>query len=278
MYKQIPEYCRPCLERLAKQAMGLACGEEPEKISKALSWLDELYDENISPPVIASELHRRVKKYCQHEDPYAPLKAKEIEIGQKIAEIYGKDFQKGFRERLLFSLLGNTIDFFRPPEEIEEVLKTGITLAIDHIAEIENHLKKTQTVILLTDNTGEVFFDIPLLSWLTDQGYETYYAVKPKPIQNDLSLPDLEKLNLKIPAKVITTGAEMVGLDLNYASEEFRRLYFEADLVLAKGMGHFETLSMKAQRNNIAFLLCAKCVPVARALEVSLKSYVVFWK
>ncbi|AEH44226.1 protein of unknown function DUF89 [Thermodesulfatator indicus DSM 15286] len=275
-FKQIPEYCRPCLENLVKQAMGFACGEDHEKLTLALSWLDEIYDESTSPPLIASKLHCRIKNYCQNEDPYAPLKTREIDISRDIFQRYGKDFEDSFRKRLIFSLLGNTIDFFRPPEDIEEVLKTGLTLAIDHVIEIENRLKQSQTIILLTDNAGEVFFDLPLLKWFSQRGYEIYYAVKPKPIQNDLSLSDLEKLHLKIPAKVIATGAEMVGLDLDYASEEFKKLYLNADLVLAKGMGHFETLSMKPGREEIAFLLCAKCVPVATALKVPHKSYVVF--
>jgi len=44
---------------------------------------------------------------------------------------------------------------------------------------------------------------------------------------------------------------------------------------VAKGMGHFETLVNDPQR-ELFFLLCAKCVPVARALGVKVNDYVVF--
>ncbi len=276
-YQQIPSYCRPCLERLARQAMSLACRPEEENLKKALNWLEELYSPDIPPPVIASHLHRRVKKYCASKDPYAPLKEKEIEIAQKMAKVLLPAYQGSLRKLLYFALLGNAIDFFRPTEEIEKALREGLKLALDESEKVAHKLQKASSFLLLTDNAGEVFFDLPLLSYLKERGLEVFYGVKPKPIQNDLSLPDLERLNLSLPAKVISTGAEMVGLSLSEASKEFKEIYFGVDLVMAKGMGHFETLSAEPGR-EIIFALCAKCVPVARALRVELNDYVLFAK
>ncbi len=273
-YRQIPRYCRPCLERLAQQAMELACGGEPEKIKRALSWLSELYRPDLPPPIIASKLHRRIKRFCQNEDPYLPLKEKEVEVARRMASSLKARYGPSLEELLLFSLLGNAIDFFRSPEEIEKAMTQRVKLAIDHRAKIKALLSTAKQVLFLTDNTGEVFFDLPLLEWLAQNGPKTFYAVKPVPIQNDLSLSDLKRLGLRLPVPVISTGAEMVGLDLSEAGEEFRALFYQADLVLAKGMGHFETLS-KETHPGLCFLLCAKCYPVAQALGVELNSYVV---
>lgn len=273
-YSQIPRYCRSCLERLARQAMHLACQATPENEALALNWLDEFYAPEIPPPIIASLLHRRIKKYCQNPDPYRPLKEKEIELARRMAQALRPYYPDTFEDLLLFSLLGNAIDFFRPPEEVEEAFKEGVNLSIDHRPQLSQMLSRTRKLLFLTDNAGEVFFDLPLLSWLKKQGIEVFYAVKPVPIQNDLSLADLEGLGLEIPAQVVSTGAEMVGLSLSEASPEFRELFDEADLILAKGMGHYETLS-DLNRSNLGFLLCAKCVPVSNSLEVELNSYVV---
>ena len=273
-YRQIPQYCRPCLERLARQAINLACNPDPEKEALALSWLEELYAPEIPPPIIASRLHRRVKKHCQNPDPYEPLKEKEIAVAREMASLLREQYTSSFEDLLLFSLLGNAIDFFRSPEEIREAFAQGVSLEIDHRPQIKERLAQARHVLFLPDNVGEVFFDLPLLKWLVENGYETYYAVKPVPIQNDLSLEDLKRLSLEIPAKVVTTGAEMVGLTLEEASPQFRSLFEEADLILAKGMGHFETLSSYGG-DNLVFLLCAKCVPVSKALKVNLHSYVI---
>ena len=47
-----------------------------------------------------------------------------------------------------------------------------------------------------------------------------------------------------------------------------------ADLVLAKGMGYWETLSELPAEGKVFHLLKAKCRPVAASLGVSLDSYV----
>ena len=51
------------------------------------------------------------------------------------------------------------------------------------------------------------------------------------------------------------------------ASPEFRQRFADADLILAKGMGHFETLA-HLDDPRIFFLLQAKCRPIAAALGV----------
>ena len=273
-YQQVPEHCRPCLERLAKQAMELACGDGPEKIEKALAWLSELYHPEIPPPIIASKLHRRIKAFCENEDPYRPLKEREIEIARRMAQHLRSRYGSSFEELLLFSLLGNAIDFFRSPEEIEKALEQGVKLAIDHRPKIASLLAQAKQLLFLTDNAGEVFFDLPLLKWLAQKGPQTFYVVKPSPIQNDLSLADLTHLQLSLPVPVVNPGTEMVGLDLREAAPEFQALFWQSDLILAKGMGHFETLSEESHP-GLCFILCAKCYPVSRALQVDLNSYVI---
>ncbi len=273
-YRQIPSYCLPCLQRLVKQAVTLACGEDREKEELALSWLNEIYRPELPPPVIASHLHRRIKELCRNPDPYKPLKTKEIEIARRMASLLREKYRSTFEDLLLFALLGNAIDFFRPPEEIERAFRDGVKLSLDHRPQIKALLPQARLILLLADNAGEIFFDLPLLEWLAAEGFEAFYVVKPVPIQNDLSLEDIKNLGLELPVPVISSGVEMVGLDLDEAPEDFRRLFFRADLVLAKGMGHFETLST-VSHPGLCFLLCAKCVPVARALGIELHSYAV---
>ena len=100
------------------------------------------------------------------------------------------------------------------------------------------------------------------------------YAVKAGPIQNDLTLADLESSGLLAALEpVVDTGARTVGLDLDGVSPGFRELYEAANLIVAKGMGHFETMSHLADR-RVWFLLQAKCSPVAQALGVDLNAFV----
>ena len=59
---------------------------------------------------------------------------------------------------------------------------------------------------------------------------------------------------------------------MDETTEEFRRNFFEADIVICKGQGNFETLP-EAGREAF-YLLKAKCVVLSRLLHVDAGDYV----
>ncbi|PIW40244.1 MAG: hypothetical protein COW22_02815, partial [Chloroflexi bacterium CG15_BIG_FIL_POST_REV_8_21_14_020_46_15] len=70
------------------------------------------------------------------------------------------------------------------------------------------------------------------------------------------------------------TGVASPGVILDWASEQFREEFEAADLVFAKGMGHYESLSELPGQGKVFYCLMAKCRPVANSLGVPLNSYV----
>jgi uncharacterized protein with ATP-grasp and redox domains len=74
--------------------------------------------------------------------------------------------------------------------------------------------------------------------------------------------------------RVISTGTDTPGVDMEIASAEFKAEFAAADIVLAKGMGYWETLSELPAQGKVFHLLKAKCGPVASSLGVVLNSYV----
>jgi uncharacterized protein with ATP-grasp and redox domains len=75
--------------------------------------------------------------------------------------------------------------------------------------------------------------------------------------------------------KVMTTGVDEVGLHLPSCSDEFKAQFESADLIIAKGMGHYETMSELPIYGKFVYCLMAKCQPIANSLHVPLNSYVV---
>ena len=73
-------------------------------------------------------------------------------------------------------------------------------------------------------------------------------------------------------AKIVPHAKSCIGLDLTSVSDPFREVWDHADLVIAKGMGHFERLY--GMDKKIVYLLKAKCIPVANSLGVKLGSHV----
>jgi len=92
--------------------------------------------------------------------------------------------------------------------------------------------------------------------------------------RQDLTRQDLADSGLTEALEpVVDTGARTVGLNLNEISPEFQNLYDAAQIILAKGMGHFETMS-HLNDPRLWFLLQAKCAPVARSLGVAQNTFV----
>jgi uncharacterized protein with ATP-grasp and redox domains len=148
-----------------------------------------------------------------------------------------------------------------------------VPLALDHLEEALVGLRAGQGVLVLADNAGEQYFDAPLLAALNAAGLRVSYGVKGSPVQNDLAVYDVDEGALPAGVAVVSTGGAAVGVDLAASSEGFRSLVAGADLVVAKGMGHFETLIELASR-RVLLLAKAKCRPVAEGLGVPQGSFV----
>lgn len=202
------------------------------------------------------------------------MKEAEVAMARQLAILHTSASRDGLRSDIELAVRGNTIDFFKDPEEIQRDLMLPVEFAIDNIAQLESRLESSRRILYLADNTGEVFFDLRLVRNLGDFAPVTY-VVKEAPIQNDITLSDLERYGLSgdLPA-VITTGTDTPGVYLNEASADFRSAFEAADLVVAKGMGYWETFSESPPTGKVFHLLKAKCVPVAKSLGVPLDSYV----
>jgi uncharacterized protein with ATP-grasp and redox domains len=104
---------------------------------------------------------------------------------------------------------------------------------------------------------------------------EVTYVVKPSPVQNDLTLEDVRTSGLETElGRVMSTGVASPGIVFSLASARFKREFRSADLVFAKGMGHYEALSELPSKGRFFYCLRAKCQPVADSLGVPINSYV----
>ncbi|MCJ7521683.1 MAG: ARMT1-like domain-containing protein [Dehalococcoidia bacterium] len=271
------EECRYCLEGLLRQATGLAT-EEPElraKVIKAgLSFLDREFSTDKTSIAVATPLHRLVRDMTGNADPYSGIKEAEWEMAAEVRESLKEDPEGGLKKCLIYAVRGNSIDFFKDLKEIMEGMTGPVEFTIDDSNELERKLNGAANILYLADNAGEEPFDLPLVRLLETFAPVTY-VVKKSPVQDDIALSDLEKFGIvdELP-RVISTGTDTPGVDMEMASDEFKAEFTAADLVLAKGMGFWETLSELPGRGKVFHLLKAKCRPVADSLGVPLNSYV----
>jgi hypothetical protein len=86
-------------------------------------------------------------------------------------------------------------------------------------------------------------------------------AVRGAPVLNDATRADAEAAGLPDIVEVVDNGSDAPGTLLDDCSADFQRRFREADLIIAKGQGNFETLSETDA--HIYFLFKAKCPVIA---------------
>lgn len=269
--------CYPCLANLVRQAAELATDDyrlRVEAIDRGLKLLGRKFSTDKTSIAVATMLHRVVREVTGNADPYSRMKEAEVDLAKTLRRGWQANHERSLRNRIILAVRGNNIDFFKDMKQIKEGLRMPVEFAIDDIPKLERKLEKAESILYLADNAGEVFFDVPLVESLKDFAPVTY-VVKDSPVQNDITLDDLERFGLTEKlSRVITTGTDTPGVDMAMASQEFKAEFEAADLVLAKGMGYWETLSELPPQGKVFYLLKAKCKPVADSLGVTLNSYV----
>jgi uncharacterized protein with ATP-grasp and redox domains len=269
-------YCYECLQKLAKQAAELATNDERAKaraLSESLEILRDDFSMDCVSIVVATKIHDAVKRVTGNSDPYREMKDKEIEVARRLSKQI-KVEDDYFTSCLKFAALGNTIDFFRPLDIIQQDMKEPVNFAIDDSEKFEAKLKHTKKVLYLADNAGEVFFDLPLITWMRKRT-SVAYVVKSAPVQDDITVEDIRRTGLEAElGEILTTGTATPGVDFSQASAEFIHEFDSADVIFAKGMGYYESLSELPAEGKIFYCLRAKCQPVADSLKVPLNSFV----
>ncbi|ABW01653.1 damage-control phosphatase ARMT1 family protein [Caldivirga maquilingensis] len=180
-----------------------------------------------------------------------------------------------FKAATRVSIAGNLLDMgvasHKPPSELSLNSIMSMPFSIDHTSELYNMLSKGGLRVLwLFDNAGEAVFDTVLIDLIRGMGNTVTGVAKAEPgFQNDLTISDAEYAELGNHLdELISTGYAGSSIHLDKVSSEFLSRLKASDLVVAKGMAHFEYLSEVNLGKPTAFLLVPKCGPVARVLGV----------
>jgi hypothetical protein len=228
-----------------------------------------------TPPQISHQVHRIVRQETGVRDPYRAAKARSTEealrlypwMAQMVAEAHDR-----LDAAVRLSIAGNIIDLaanvdYDLRDEVTQVLQEPY--GIDDGDAFRIALDGAKQVLYLADNAGETVFDRPLIETVDAP---VIYAVKGHPTINDATIEDARAAGVDQVAELISTGSDAPGTVLETCSERFRRMYEEADLIIAKGQANYETLSREGPR--VFFLLLTKCPVIARDLDAPYRSLI----
>jgi uncharacterized protein with ATP-grasp and redox domains len=250
-------------------------------LSAVLSFLAEEFKLTANPADLGTKRDRLIRKITGNPDPYKQKKQlsnrKALEVVPLAESIVSKETspELRFRKACLSAIVGNIIEFDLPDNpfkfsDLEKLIQQAEKdLALDEIPKIFDKAKNAKSVVYLTDNAGELALDTLLVQELHNLGAHVTVGVKDGPILNDATLEDAKIVGMdKVADKVMSTGSDAVGLFLEECSGEFLEVYNSADLVVAKGMGHAETLTELDLPVPHALLVRTKCSTVANHFNV----------
>lgn len=246
---------------------------------EALEILFHNFKPSSVPANISTIFHKKISVITGNSDPYKNQKKTEVSKSAALIKIAEKKFGEDLYSSICVSALGNSIDYFRNYEDVKKDISEDFSFAIDNILEtmsiIEGLKIKSSSLLFLSDNAGEFFFDMPLIKILGKMNLKVFFCIKDKPVQNDLCLSDFSSfINAEKPLKILLSGNSAVGVSLRSSSDEFKQVFKDAELIIAKGMGNYETLTEIKCEKPVLYLLKAKCEPVADSLGVKEGSFI----
>jgi len=228
---------------------------------------------DLSPPEEAARVYAKMATIAKMPDLFKEIKnisiARALEFIPLLKEKIETSNDK-FLTATKIAVAGNVIDLasqiqFDLAQEVEKVF--DMPFGLDDSSELYNSLRGAKKILYIGDNAGEHIFDklyIEILRELFPNVIVTYLT-RGVPIINDITFSEAIESGLSEVANVVDSGVNTPGFVKKNVNEKTLNLYENADLIIAKGMGNYETMEGLKDR-PIFFLLKVKCDVVAESL------------
>ncbi len=277
--------CIPCILRQTIETVELATTDELTKhrvVNEILKYLTTINFE-LPPPVIGKEVYRIIYQLTGNEDPYKNLKNK---YNALVLSFYNDLMRLVYQNTnpvlmaAKLAVAGNIIDFGAQGQEID-LFKMIHSIEqeyfeINDFEKFVQDLRNSKKVLYLADNAGEIVLDrlfIEILQrYFPELKLDFTVAVRGRPIINDATRDDAEAVGLNKIAQIIDSGDSAPATVLETASPELKKAFSEADLIISKGMGNYETLDNREEL--IYYLLKVKCPQVSQVIGAQVGSLV----
>lgn len=268
-----------CLVCFLKQTLRVArlTGVSKDRqgvIVKEIASMLQNVDMSKSPPATVEAIYRKIAELTGVEDPYLEQKNQSNELALRMLPRLQQelsDNENALEMAIRIAIAGNIIDYGAfDTVDIDEAFPKCLesNFAVNDLSYLKERLEKIvpgETVLYLTDNCGEIVYDSLLLDYIHRKGGAITIAVKEGPIINDALVEDALFAGLEKYGRIISNGSRCPGTVLEKCSVPFRTFYQDADIVISKGQGNFESLSTASR--DIYFLLTVKCTVAARHME-----------
>ena len=242
--------------------------KKTEYMKKVMSNLSSAEEQDCSPS-LSVEIKKLYSEFwnCPAED-YTEIKK---EFNQLMLNVEASVEEKirtsadPLETALLYARIGNYIDFAALENVSQETMlkllenENQEPLSQTEYANFQTDLSTAKTLVYLTDNCGEIVLDKLAVKILKEKYPQLNITVivRGYPVVNDATMEDAEEIGLTDIVKVTGNGSNVGGTWFPGLSNEARTLLEQADVILAKGQGNFETMNDCGL--NVYYLFLCKC-------------------
>lgn len=237
-------------------------------------------DLNKNPaPILGKIAYTIVAEVLGEKDPYYSLKERYNRLALQYYEEVNnlvENSKDPLFKAILIAALGNTIDFASQHDInfISDINNFEIkNFTINDYKKFKESIEKTDHLLILGDNCGEIVFDKLLI--ITVKKYypdlKIVYSVRGAPIINDATIEDAKLVGITELVQVVESS-HSPGVDIATSPKDFKIHFFkEKGVILSKGQGNFESLyGMEIPQKDVYYLLKAKCNLMERIFGVKI--------
>jgi uncharacterized protein with ATP-grasp and redox domains len=284
--------CIPCILNMSLHYLHkLSLGEEQvHKIYEDILTLKPLRGEkwNITSPEVIEPIMEKIMSAVGSIDPFAAEKEKQ---NQKMLTLYPelqamvKTAEHPLRTAAHLASLGNAIDVMLVggAADIQKIIKEQLASPPPEngFQILEKRITNSSRILYFGDNAGEIVLDRLFIETIKKQhDTDITFVVRSLPTLNDATLKDSEQTGMINLVRVIENGIDgpVPGTLLDRCSREVNNLFREADLIISKGGGNFDTLDELpvTLKSKISYLLLSKCRPYQEHFGVGLHQPILY--
>lgn len=263
------------------------CNNFPEgsdrisRLSYTQSVLKEIASasEETSAPELVEKIKILREKHLGVKEDYSEEKVFFNNLALSVEGIVSdriKADEDSLKSAVKYAMLGNYIDFgamakIDEKDFLNQLNKSDeIYISDEEYNQFKLDLSKSERLVYLTDNCGEIVFDKLLIRIIKNMypHIEMNVIVRGFPAINDVTMEDAIQTGLTEIVPVTGNGTAIAGTALGKISPEALELINNADMIISKGQGNFETLRQCGL--NIYYLFLCKCEMFAKRFNSSM--------
>ena len=279
--QNIPKLKSVCVSCMLNSRINQFPADAPEEkkveyMTRVLKELGEMKDAH-GPVLATRNIVKLQAELFEKKQDYSELKSKFNQFVMEKVPFLKNEIEKAedsFRRAIQYGIVGNYIDFAVMDHVDEKQLEQLFIDASEYVLDeavyqaMKQDVCNGKKIVYLLDNCGEIVIDKLILEVIKSMNpqAEITAIVRGEEAMNDATMEDAEQVGLNELVKVIGNGSDILGTCLKYISEEARTVIEEADVVLSKGQGNFETLL--GYDKNIYYIFLCKCEMIAEMFGV----------